>query len=316
MNFDDEIRLGQSSSGLVVECKGEFRLWNDKDATLLSFLSLSRQQLHETLSNENLSQRIENCPTLVNSLDPRFTPLMGAGVTFSNSLRERRLETFRLGSLEEVTDDGRPTPYDVVYDPVNPPEVFFKATRPGHLATPDELWIRPDGVPQPDGTQTMGSSVPEPERVLLVNRSGDVIAQTIGSDTTARQLESLSPLYLPAAKTYPGCTTLCPWWTVLPHDGLHDEILIQMIIERNGEVMYQDQYSSTQMKRTPESLVRHTRTLSENPDGSFDHGFGLFTGTGIIPGVEFSLMAGDQVTIESPQLGRSHSTVKVVQYSF
>lgn len=285
---------------MVVERDQEFFLL---ERSFDALVQLSKSDLLTELSGKG--KKIDS-PEMVN---PDVFPILGAGVTFNNSLRERRLETFRAGALTDVTDDGRPTPYDVVYDPQNPPEVFFKATMPGHLAEPDELWIRPDGAP--DGS--MGSSVPEPERVLIVNPEGEIIAHTIGSDTTARQLESMSPLYLPAAKTYPGCTTLCPWLTLYDPKTV---VTITMEIFRDGVSMYLDAYQSDQSKRTPESLVRHARTLSGNPTGKFESGFALFTGTGIIPPVEFSLEPGDVVEINSVELGSIRATTKVVTYQF
>jgi len=234
--------------------------------------------------------------------DPLENPLarlgwfvLGAGVTFSSSHRERRLEAIRGGSLTDVIDDGGPTPYDVVYDPQNPPEVFFKALTAGHFAKPDELFIRSDG----------GNSVPEPERVLIINRLGEILAECVGSDTTARQLESMSPLYLPAAKTYAGCTTLSPIWTV--REDRSQPVEIEMTILRNGQIVYQDRYLSTEMKRTPESLVAHAKTLLA-PENS---PFGLFTGTGIVPPLEFDLERGDQVTIRSEQVGTLSATVHI-----
>jgi 2-dehydro-3-deoxy-D-arabinonate dehydratase len=89
-----------------------------------------------------------------------------------------------------------------------------------------------------------------------------------------------------------------------------------MEIWREGVQMYRDEYSSATMKRSPESLVRHARTLAPNPHGYFLQGFALFTGTGIIPPIEFSLQAGDRVIIDSPQLGRIDATTKVVEYNF
>ena len=235
--------------------------------------------------------------------------VLGAGVTFSNSLRERRLEAIRAGELRSVSDDGRPTPYDVVYDSINPPEVFFKALDLGHLADHRTIKIRSDGAPEGG----MGSSVPEPERVLLINPACQIVAHTIGSDTTARQLESRSPLYLPAAKTYLGCTTLCPWVTLYEEDV---EVMIQMQIFRDGTEVYQDAYSSKSMKRTPESLVSQARTLAPHPGGVFPFGFALFSGTGIIPPIDFSLQSGDRVIISSPQLGVIDAVTEVVNMTF
>ena len=246
-----------------------------------------------------LSSGIEAAPDGVLSLvELTTTPVLGAGVTFQNSLRERRLETFRAGQMVEAEDDGRPTPYDVVYDPANPPEVFMKAFLPYHLAPADELWIRNDGGP--DGS--MGSSVPEPERFVAVNHKGEILGFGIGSDTTARQLESLSPLYLPAAKTYFGSTTMNPWLTVFEDGPV--EVTIRMTIEREGAVVYEDSYSTDQMKRTVESLVEHARTLLIDLRDQSAPPFLLFTGTGIVPGVDFSLQDGDRVTIDGGVLGQ------------
>ena len=271
------------------------RLWNQSRNELCSLL-------WEATQSEPLTEAIRP----LNPIDPAATPILGAGVTFSSSLRERRLEAMRGGRIEEVTDDGRPTPYDVVYDPANPPEVFFKAILPGHLAKPNQIWIRPDGAL--DGG--MGSSVPEPERVLILDQHGEIVAETIGSDTTARQLESRSPLYLPAAKTYSRCTTLCPWLTVFNPAIDREPVVISMEILRKGKRVYRDEYSSDQMKRTPESLVRNARTMVSGV------GFALFTGTGIIPPVEFSLAAGDVVIIDSPQLGRLEAKTQIVRFDF
>jgi 2-dehydro-3-deoxy-D-arabinonate dehydratase len=304
------IRFARCTEGLALEKSGVIKI-DRSTQSLESLLHLSNSVLYSKL-NEHFQLAEESSVSLLNPFDPCVTPVFGAGVTFANSLRERRLEALRGGSMEETTDDGRPTAYDVVYDPTNPPEVFFKASHAGHLAKPDELCIRPDG----GENDNPGSSVPEPERVLIVNSRGEIIAETIGSDTTARQLESLSPLYLPAAKTYFGSTTLCPWLTVFEPGKEREPVTIKMEIFRNGETMYSDSYSSDQMKRTPESLVRHMRTLAPNQEGTFENGFALFTGTGIIPPIQFSLAKGDIVEITSPQLGAIRAVTKITQFNF
>ncbi|MEI7576874.1 MAG: hypothetical protein WCK51_08270 [Armatimonadota bacterium] len=305
------ISFAHTAEGMIVRRPEGMFFVADTDGQLAPFArqQLRAEEFFEVCRSAAEPFNFSDDTLLLPNIFPGITPVLGAGVTFANSLRERRLETLRMGSLDSVSDDGRATPYDVVYDTNNPPEVFFKATADGHIAPDNEIWIRPDGAPGGG----MGSSVPEPERVLLINRYGEIIAHTVGSDTTARQLESLSPLYLPAAKTYPGCTTLCHWFTIYD-PGL--EVRISMEVLRDGVQLYYDEYSSATMKRTPESLVRHARTLAPNGLGYFLQGFALFTGTGIIPPVEFSLQAGDKVIIDSPQLGRIDATTKIVEFNF
>lgn len=310
-----KLDLGRSRAGPIVRLGAKGFLVDDPRFRGLSGFSrlVNRPaiELYDLLLVATKGPQLGSLPRLLPWIDPARTPILGAGVTFASSLRERRLEVIREGRRESVQDDGRPSPYDVVYDPANPPEIFHKAYLRGHLAKADEIWIRPDSDP----AGGIGSSVPEPERVLLVNSNGEIVAETIGSDTTARQIESRSSLYLPAAKTYPGCATLCEWLTVFPPGTKREPVEIGMRIARHGRAEYEGSYTSDQMKRSAESLVLRARTLAATPSGSFQAGFLLFTGTGIVPPNEFSLEAGDHVSIHSPQLGRLDAVTRVVRYT-
>ena len=101
-----------------------------------------------------------------------------AGVTYSDSMRERQAES------------ETPDVYAKVYS-ADRPEIFFKGTG-GRMQGPgQELGIREDS----------GWDVPESElAVIIIN--GDIAGYTIGNDMSSRSIEGENPLYLPQAKVY------------------------------------------------------------------------------------------------------------------
>ena len=58
------------------------------------------------------------------------------------------------------------------------------------------------------------------------------------------------------------------------------------------------QGSTAQLKRPLDELARYLFAAQDFPDGAI-----LSTGTGIVPGIEFTLRPGDTVTITIDQVG-------------
>ena len=132
-----------------------------------------------------------------------------AGVTYLRSRNAR---------MEESTQKDA---YDQVYD-ADRPEIFFKAT-PNRVSDPGEaIAIRGDS----------GWDVPEPELVLLLNSSGELVGFTIGNDVSSRSIEGENPLYLPQAKLYSGAASLGP--TIVTVDEIADprNLGIELTIRR------------------------------------------------------------------------------------
>ena len=80
-----------------------------------------------------------------------------------------------------------------------------------------------------------------------------------------------------------------------------------MEIQRNGAVVASETSSSAQLKRTPEELVGYLFRAMAFPVGAL-----LLTGTGAVPGTDFTLKAGDIVRIAIDGLGILENTVVVV----
>ena len=122
---------------------------------------------------------------------------------------------------------------------------------------------------------------------------------------SARDIEGENPLYLPQAKVYDHACALGPVITLAEAMPPPDQVSIHLAIERRGETVFEGATPLAAMKRTFAELV-HWLGL----ETSFPHGVLLLTGTGIVPPDDFSLAAGDLVTIEITGIGRLTNRVE------
>jgi len=209
--------------------------------------------------------------------------LWACGVTYLRS---------KVGRQEESKEAGGGDFYAKVYE-AERPEVFFKAT-PNRIVGPGEkVKIRKDST----------WDVPEPELTLVVTSSGKIVGYTIGNDMSSRSIEGENPLYLPQAKTYDACAALgpCIYVTETPLDN---KTLIHLSIARNAKIVFEDKIEISQMKRTPEELVSFVFR-----ECSFPHGCFIMTGTGIVPGNDFTLQKDDEIAITIDNIGTLINTV-------
>lgn len=199
-----------------------------------------------------------------------------AGVTYKRSQVARMEESKAAASH-----------YDKVYTAPRP-EIFFKAT-PHRVAGPQQpLRIRQDTV----------WSVPEPEFALVISPALKLVGYTIGNDMSARDIEGENPLYLPQAKMYSECCGLGP--CILIADSPLDRAATKIVLDihRTGQVVFHGETDLAQMARTFEDLIQWL-----GKDNSFPNGAFLLTGTGIVPPDDFTLAAGDSVSISITGIG-------------
>ncbi len=199
-----------------------------------------------------------------------------AGVTYKRSQTARMEESEAAASC-----------YDRVYK-ADRPELFFKATPhrvSGHLGP---LRIRSDAT----------WNVPEPEVTLVLSPDLRIVGLTIGNDMSSRDIEGENPLYLPQAKCYDQCAGLGPWITLYDSLPPMDQIEVDLKIDRDGQIVFDQQTSASQMARSFEDLVGWLGRDNSFPDGAF-----LMTGTGIVPTNDFTLHAGDVVHITIAGVG-------------
>ena len=203
------------------------------------------------------------------------TEVWAAGVTYKRSEEARKEES------------GTPDIYARVYS-AKRPELFFKAN-PRRVAGPDApISIRTDST----------WDVPEPELVLVINASAQIIGYTIGNDMSSRSIEGENPLYLPQAKIYANCCALGP--AITPTWEIADpyNLAIGLMIKRDGQVYGQGETSTRELKRRFKELVSYLFLENDFPDGVM-----LCTGTALVPERHFTLQPGDVVQITINQLG-------------
>jgi 2-dehydro-3-deoxy-D-arabinonate dehydratase len=206
-----------------------------------------------------------------------------AGVTYLRS---------RDGRAEESAHAAM---YDLVYDSERP-EVFFKAT-PERVVPPGApVGIRADS----------GWDVPEPEIGLVVNSRAEVFGYVAGNDMSSRSIEGENPLYLPQAKVYTRSCALGPG-IVPAWERTDGPVRIAMQIERDGQVVFEGSASTGDMQRSFPELVEWLFRAIDFPAGVV-----LLTGTGVVPGSDFTLREGDRIVVDVSEVGVLSNPVTVV----
>jgi len=203
--------------------------------------------------------------------------LWACGVTYLRS---------KVGRQEESKLSGGADFYAKVYE-AERPEVFFKATSNRIVGSGEKVKIRKDST----------WDVPEPELTLVVTSSGKIIGYTIGNDMSSRSIEGDNPLYLPQAKTYDACAAVGPC-IFITEQPLDSNTMILLEINRNNTTVFIDKIAISQMKRTPQELVSYVFRECSFPDGCL-----IMTGTGIVPGNDFTLQSGDEIKITIDNIG-------------
>ncbi len=267
------MKLYNTTKGIFVETNNTFH-------------PVSADSWDELISSPDLQTRVQTATT--NATSDNFDPttilapiqnqeVWAAGVTYYRS---------RSARIEESKDAGGGTFYDRVYS-AERPEIFFKATGRRVIAPHGPVRIRSDAK----------WSVPEPELTLVIAPTGNIIGYTIGNDMSSRDIEGENPLYLPQAKVYDGSCALGPC-VLLSTEPIDKTTTIGLEILRNNTPIFTGQTTLAELKRDPKELAAYLFR-----DNTFPHGAYLMTGTGIVPGDDFTLAHGDTIRITIAGIG-------------
>jgi 2-dehydro-3-deoxy-D-arabinonate dehydratase len=272
------MKIYKTARGLLVEQYGQLHRLN------VDFDDLVRSNDAHSLAEEGLRSAPVSTPDATEILAPVGSQeVWAAGVTYFRS---------RSARMEESKDAGGGSFYDRVYSAVRP-ELFFKATARRVVNPGADVRIRSDA----------NWSVPEPELTLLINPRGEIIGYTIGNDMSSRDIEGENPLYLPQAKVYDGSCALGPC-VLLSNQPLPKTTAIQIQILRDGRSAFDGNTTLAELKRDPKELATWLYRDNSFPDGAY-----LMTGTGIVPGDEFTLAHGDLIRISIDGIGTLENRV-------
>lgn len=271
------MKLYKLRKSILIEKEGaHFLLENEKWDQFVNDDELFQKASYITSS---VDPEEENIDLFSDELEPpvQSQEIWASGVTYYSS---------KLGRQEESKEAGGGDFYARVYD-AERPELFFKATRHRTVGSGGSVNIREDST----------WDVPEPELTLVITSSGKIVGYTIGNDMSSRSIEGENPLYLPQAKTYDGSASVGPC-IYLTEDPLSGDTRIEMKILRRGEEVFEGAIGIDQIKRDFKELVHFLYRECSFPDGSL-----LMTGTGIVPGKDFTLHHGDEIRITIEPIG-------------
>jgi len=269
------MKLYNTRAGIVIEKDSFSYLLKDENWELF-------------INDDDLVKKVENITNvlpasgtqLANEILAPIGPgqeLWACGVTYLRS---------KIGRQEESKTSGGADFYAKVYE-AERPEVFFKATPHRVVGHKAKVNIRKDSV----------WDVPEPELTLVVTSSGKIVGYTVGNDMSSRSIEGENPLYLPQAKTYEACAALGPC-VFVTDQPLDSSTMIALEIKRNNTTVFSDTIAISQMKRTAQELVSYVYKECSFPAGCL-----IMTGTGIVPGNNFTLQSGDEISISIDSIG-------------
>jgi fumarylacetoacetate (FAA) hydrolase family protein len=253
-----------------------------------------------------------------------------AGVTFAVSALERvieerargdagaaadvraRLEDIIGGSLRAVVpgspeaaamkialiEDGMWSQYlEVAIGP--DAEVFTKSPVLSTIGYGGEIGVRSDST----------WNNPEPEIVMLADSTGTAVGATLGNDVNLRDFEGRSALLLGKAKDNNASCALGPFVRLFDAGFTMDDVRqaeVELLIEGADGYRLTGASSMNQISRDPETLLKHTMSEHQYPDG-----FVLFLGTLFAPTQDrdepnhgFTHKPGDLVSISTPRIGR------------
>ncbi len=277
------MKLYKTTKGILLQAGNNYYLLNEEWDTLINRPGLYTY-LQQQTTGDGIAAEVFEEWTTQHALPPIGSQeVWASGVTYMRS-RDAR--------MEESKASGGADFYDKVYL-AERPELFFKSVPQRVVGNNTEVYIRKDST----------WNVPEPELTLFINSEGIIQGYTIGNDMSSRSIEGENPLYLPQAKMYNKSAAIGPCLYV-PEQPISKETVISITIKRDGYVMFNDTIQLNRMKRELTELAGYLYREMDFPVGSY-----LMTGTGMVPGNDFTLHIGDEVAITIEGIGTLVNTI-------
>jgi fumarylacetoacetate (FAA) hydrolase family protein len=178
-------------------------------------------------------------------------------------------------------------------------EIFTKSAPMSAVGTGADIGIHPKSE----------WNNPEPEIVLVVNSRGQVVGATLGNDVNLRDFEGRSALLLGKAKDNNASCAIGPFVRLFDGRFTIEDVRradLSLRVEGPDGFVLDGSSSMSMISRDPLDLV----SQAIGPNHQYPDGFALFLGTMFAPtkdrhgpGLGFTHVLGDFVTVSTPKLG-------------